>query len=61
MDSLLYPPGIPLVGIPGPDSDQFTVVPPARQASKSPRNTSLMQNYDDDANSGQHNPKIQGE
>jgi len=64
MDSLLYPPGIPLapVGIPVPDSDQFTGVPPARQASMSARSTtSLLQgHYDDDANSSQHSPKMPG-
>jgi hypothetical protein len=63
MDSLLCPPGIPPVGIPEPNSYQFTGVPPAKQASMSPRNsklqvaidtTSLMHvnDDDDDANSG---------
>lgn len=63
MDSLLFPPGILPVGISGPDSDQFTVVSPAGQASMSPKNTSLMQaNYDDDdAHSSQHSRKMPGE
>ena len=63
MESLLYPPGISPVGFPGPDSDQSKVVPPARQASMVPSDTSLMQvNFDDDANSGQHDsPKMPGE
>ena len=61
MESLLYPPGIPPVGFPGPDSDQSTVVPPARQASMLSRDAPLMQvNFNDDTNSGQHSPKMPG-
>lgn len=83
-ESLSSPPGIPPVGIPGPNSDPclnpFMVESPvdlpflmfeAREASMLPRNSKLpvttdtpllMQvNDDDDANLGQHSPKMSGE